>query len=105
MSRKRNGRISSFSGPKNGPNAAPSTGMLVEQTAVGCERRLEANGIGRFFGAPFLIFWLAGWAVGEFFALSFLCKGAWSFFGGHSRGGHDLAGIGAALAAGLFMIV
>src|SRR5262252_5066551 len=79
--------------------------MQVEQTASGTERRLEVSGFGRFFGAPFLAAWLAGWAVGEFFALSVIFKGVRSILGGHSHAGAHPVGVGMALGGGLFLLV
>jgi hypothetical protein len=79
--------------------------MQVQQTVSGTERRLEASGVGRFVGAPFLSIWLAGWGVGEFFALSVISKGARSIFAGHSHAGADPVGVGMALAGGLFLLV
>src|SRR5262249_43062570 len=33
---------------------------------------LRSRGVGRWFVAAFLLFWLAGWAAGEAFAISIL---------------------------------
>lgn len=38
----------------------------------GASVSLRPGGIGRFFGAAFLLVWLAGWLAGEVFALGFL---------------------------------
>jgi hypothetical protein len=38
----------------------------------GSSASLRPSGIGRYFGAAFLVFWLGGWAVGEVLALGFL---------------------------------
>src|SRR5262245_19337243 len=80
--------------------------MKVEQTAAGLERRLEVTGILRFIPVAFLTFWLAGWAVGECFALWVLGKGALSLLSGHLGATSDHPGsIVALLGAGLFLIV
>jgi len=50
--------------------------MQSQRTAAGLETQLDVTGIGRFFSAAFLVVWLAGWAVGEAFALWFLAVGA-----------------------------
>jgi membrane protein YdbS with pleckstrin-like domain len=38
----------------------------------GASASLRPSGIGRYFGAAFLMIWLGGWALGEAFALGFL---------------------------------
>lgn len=38
--------------------------------------RLRPSGVGRFFAAGFLLFWLCGWAVGEGFVIWFLLRAA-----------------------------
>ena len=38
----------------------------------GASASLRPGGIGRYFGAVFLLVWLCGWALGEVFALGFL---------------------------------
>jgi hypothetical protein len=38
----------------------------------GLSASLRPSGIGRYFAAAFLLFWLGGWAMGEIFALGFL---------------------------------
>src|SRR5262245_41337253 len=54
--------------------------MHVERTASGLEAELKATGAGRFVGAGFLMFWLAGWAAGETFALWAVASGVRSLF-------------------------
>jgi hypothetical protein len=39
---------------------------------AGSSATLRATGVVRYFGAAFLIVWLAGWAIGEFVAIAFL---------------------------------
>src|SRR5881396_2695801 len=79
--------------------------MMLEQTGSGWETRLKINGASRFLGAPFLAFWLAGWAVGEVFALSLLAVGACSLVTGRPPGsGHNPLTLGVALPVGLFLL-
>ncbi|HYV27450.1 MAG TPA: hypothetical protein VFA77_07945, partial [Candidatus Eisenbacteria bacterium] len=79
--------------------------MTLEQTGSGLEARLQIGGITRFIGAAFLSFWLVGWAVGETFACSILCLGAWSLLTGKPlRHGHEPLGLAVALAGGLFLL-
>lgn len=49
---------------------------LAARTEQGLEVLLKPRGLGRFFGAGFLSFWLCGWAAGEAFALWLLGAGA-----------------------------
>jgi hypothetical protein len=80
--------------------------MKVEQTGSGLEARLDISGIGRFFGAAFLAFWLAGWAVGEGVVLWILGKGAWSLLTGTPLGpGDKPIAFGMVIAIGLFLLV
>src|SRR6185503_82552 len=66
---------------------------------------LAVKGIGRFFSAGFLACWLAGWAVGEAFALWFLCAGAWALLTGHAPGvGRQPLRPEVALPVGLFLL-
>ncbi|MBK8475185.1 MAG: hypothetical protein IPL39_02435 [Opitutaceae bacterium] len=51
--------------------------MQTTRTFEGLEIRLTSRGMGRYFSAAFLAFWLCGWAAGEFFALAFLIGTAW----------------------------
>lgn len=39
---------------------------------AGSSASFRPSGIGRYFAAAFLLFWLGGWALGEIFALGFL---------------------------------
>jgi hypothetical protein len=56
------------------------------------------RGAGRFAGAAFLLFWLAGWAAGEAFALAFIIKGVHSLLTGR-------APLAPTLAVGCFLLV
>ena len=80
--------------------------MKVERTGAGLEARLSVRGIGRFFGAGFLGFWLAGWAVGEAAVLWIVGKGAWSLLTGQPFGSGDKpVAFAAAVGIGLFLMV
>jgi hypothetical protein len=80
--------------------------MKVEQTGSGLEARLNVCGFGRFFGAAFLAFWLAGWAIGEGVVLWILGKGAWSLLTGAPLGSDDKPiAFGVVIAIGLFLFV
>lgn len=47
--------------------------MTSESNPIsGYEASLRANGIARYFAVAFLLVWLAGWVVGEVFAIGFL---------------------------------
>jgi hypothetical protein len=61
--------------------------------------------MGRFIGVPFLSVWLVGWAVGEFFALWFLGKGALALFTGHLHSGGQIPVAVGVVLAGLFLVV
>lgn len=80
--------------------------MKVERTGAGLEARLDVCGIGRFFGAAFLCFWLAGWAVGECVVLWIVGKGAWSLLTGTPFGSGDKpVAFGVAITLGLFLVI
>ena len=79
--------------------------MMVERTESGLEARLKVAGLGRYIGAAFLSFWLAGWAAGEAFALWMLGAGAYSLFTGRSPlSHHQPSSVIFALAAGGFLL-
>ena len=66
---------------------------------------MDVTGIGRFFSAGFLAIWLAGWAVGEAFALWFLAVGARSLLTGQPpEPGREPLRPELALPAGLFLL-
>jgi len=66
---------------------------------------LRPCGIGRFFTAGFLLFWLCGWAAGEGFALWILANGACALMSGTPLGsGHAPLQTGPALAVGAFLL-
>ena len=82
-----------------------TAGMKIERTGAGLEVRLAGGGIGRFFSAGFLAFWLAGWAVGEAFALGILGVGGWSLLSGQPPGaGREPVRLASALPVGLFLL-
>ena len=79
--------------------------LMVQRTESGMEARLKVAGFGRFIGAAFLSFWLAGWAAGEAFALWMLGAGAYSLFTGRSPlSHHQPSSVIFALAAGGFLL-
>src|SRR5688572_22590369 len=79
--------------------------MKPEGTSGGLEVELRIAGIGRFFGAAFLAVWLAGWAVGEAFALWILGVGAWSLLTGQPpEAGREPFRPELALPVGLFLL-
>jgi len=70
------------------------------------ELRLRPRGVGRFFGAAFLAFWLCGWAAGEAFALYVLVNGLRALLtGSPPTGGDEPKNIGAAVAVGGFLLI
>lgn len=70
------------------------------------EVRLAPQGIGRFFSAAFLAFWLCFWAVGESFALWILIKGGHALLTGTPPDpGRAPLEIGPSLAFGGFLIL
>jgi hypothetical protein len=79
--------------------------MAGERTTDGYLIRLKPRGIGRFFGAAFLTFWLCGWACGEAFALWLLGNGAAALITGEAPpgGGFPLQAA-PALAMGAFLL-
>ena len=77
--------------------------MAGERTNDGFLIRLKARGIGRFFGAAFLAFWLCGWAFGEAFALWFLGTGAAALMRGEAPQGGPLQ-TAPVLAIGVFLL-
>lgn len=56
--------------------------VIVAQRSDGLEVTLKASGPGRFFGAAFLMIWLAFWVVGEVLVGSILFQGGWSLLTG-----------------------
>ena len=84
----------------------PREYMNVERNDAGLEAQLRIAGIGRFFGAAFLTFWLTGWVIGEAVAVWLLVKGGWSLVTGQLLyDGQKSTELSAALAAGLFLVV
>ncbi len=80
--------------------------MRSQRTAAELEAQLDVTGIGRFFSAGFLAFWLAGWAVGEAFALWFLGVGARSLLTGQPpEPGREPLRPELALPVGLFLLL
>jgi hypothetical protein len=62
-------------------------------------------GFGRFFGAPFLSVWLAGWAAGEGFAILMIGHGAYALLTGRPAIGSDHPlQLAPALAVGGFLL-
>ncbi|HEU5312040.1 MAG TPA: hypothetical protein VFV24_11355 [Candidatus Eisenbacteria bacterium] len=61
--------------------------MAGEPTTDGYLIRLKSCGVGRFFGAAFLLFWLCGWAFGEAFALWMIGTGAAALVNGETPPG------------------
>jgi hypothetical protein len=60
--------------------------MIGERTSEGWQARMRPQGIGRFFPAAFLSFWLCGWAAGESFALWMLFQGVRALLTGEPIG-------------------
>jgi hypothetical protein len=80
--------------------------MAWEPTGTGLIAQLKVKGFARFIGAGFLACWLAGWAVGETFAIRVLAAGAWSMITGRAPGvGQEPITLTAALPVGLFLLV
>lgn len=79
--------------------------MAGERTTDGYLIRLQPRGIGRFFGAAFLAFWLCGWAFGEAFALWLLGTGAAALLHGEApQGSAAPLQAAPALAVGAFVL-
>ncbi|HET9251682.1 MAG TPA: hypothetical protein VFP58_06155, partial [Candidatus Eisenbacteria bacterium] len=79
--------------------------MAGERTTDGYRIRLKPRGIGRYFGAAFLLFWLCGWAFGEAFALWLLGSGAAALISGEApQGGGFPVQAAPALAVGVFVL-
>lgn len=79
--------------------------MILERTHQGLEARIRPEGVGRFFSAGFLGFWLCGWVVGETFALFLLVRGAWALWTGEPPGENaEPLQLAPALAVGLFLL-
>jgi hypothetical protein len=78
--------------------------MVGERTSEGWQARMRPQGIGRFFPAAFLAFWLCGWAVGEGFALWFLVAGAKAIATGQPMGHTPTPPLPVLLAMGAFVI-
>ena len=67
--------------------------------------RLKPQGVGRYFSAAFLAFWLCGWAVGEAFAIWILVKGGHALLTGTPpEPGRAPLEVGPALAMGGFLL-
>ncbi len=80
--------------------------MILERRTEGLTARLAPRGAGRFAGAGFLALWLAGWAIGEAFAIAVLARGAWALATGRPFGNAGSApGLAGALATGAFLLV
>jgi hypothetical protein len=80
--------------------------VLEERTALGREFHLRPRGIGRWFGAVFLVVWLSFWAVGEAIVVWILVHGAISLATGRPPGaGREPIQIGPAVAVGAFLLV
>jgi hypothetical protein len=83
---------------------------MISGVVDGPSASLRSSGIGRYFGAAFLLVWLTGWAFGEVFALGFLVVLVRSVFGSITGapwpipGGEWIAG-GAAGFVFLFLLV
>jgi hypothetical protein len=79
--------------------------MNLHRTFSGLEATLHPRGPGRFVGAAFLLVWLAGWLIGEAFALWILGVGAWALVTGQPPGpGRDPLALAPSLAAGVFLL-
>src|SRR5262245_40573744 len=80
--------------------------MKVERTPAGLEMHLRVTGIGRFFSAGFLAFWMCGWAVGEYFALWFLLRAGYALVMGEPlRNGHKPIELAGMLVIGAFLLI
>jgi hypothetical protein len=79
--------------------------MVGKRTSEGWQARMRPQGIGRFFPAAFLTFWLCGWAAGEGFALWFLYQGVKALLTGEPiGGGHSPIPLGVMIAMGAFIL-
>jgi hypothetical protein len=79
--------------------------MIGESALEGRMARLRPRGVGRFFSAAFLLFWLCGWAVGEGIVLWILVRGGYALITGTPPdAGRAPLETGPALAAGAFML-
>src|SRR5215831_9835582 len=80
--------------------------MAWETTESGLIAELKVKRFARYIVAGFLACWLAGWTVGETFAIGVLAVGAWSLVTGRPPGfGHEPITATAALAVGLFLLI
>ena len=78
--------------------------MIGERTSEGWQARMRPQGIGRFFPAAFLSFWLCGWAAGEAFALWMLFQGVRALVTGEPIGGHNPMPVPFILLMGAFLL-
>jgi hypothetical protein len=78
--------------------------MVGERTSEGWQARMRPQGIGRFFPAAFLTFWLCGWAAGEGFALWFLFHAVRALLTGEPIVGRSPTPIPVILAMGAFIL-
>ena len=65
---------------------------------------MRPQGIGRFFPAAFLSFWLCGWAAGEAFALWMLFQGVRALVTREPIGGHNPMPVPFILLMGAFLL-
>jgi hypothetical protein len=80
--------------------------MTVVRTPDGLLASLKPGGLGRFFSSAFLIFWLCGWAAGEFFAFWLLGNGLVALMSGAPLApGRAPLPPGLTLAAGGFLLL
>jgi hypothetical protein len=80
--------------------------MIGERTLEGRMFRLRPRGVGRFFSAAFLLFWLCGWAIGEGVVLWLLVRGGYALITGTPPdAGRAPLETGPALAVGAFLLV
>jgi hypothetical protein len=79
--------------------------MIGERTHEGWQLRLRPPGFERAFGSAFMLVWLCGWALGEFFALWLLVRGAIALVtGAPPDPGREPLAPGPAIAAGVFLL-
>lgn len=78
--------------------------MIGARTGEGWQARMRPRGIGRFFPAAFLSFWLCGWAAGEAFALWMLFRGLKALLTGDPGGGELPVPVPFILPMGAFLI-
>ena len=79
--------------------------MIGESDMEGRTIRLRPRGVGRFFSAAFLLFWLCGWAVGEGIVLWILVRGGYALITGTPPdAGRAPLETGPALAMGAFLL-